>query len=89
MAAYTKVDTPELLTATALATLLGKRSTKAVYRLMRLDPTFPRQIRLGSECNVAWRRSDVMQWIAVQKPVQLTGLSGVELRQRAKQQAAA
>jgi predicted DNA-binding transcriptional regulator AlpA len=87
--AYAKIDTPELLTATALAALLGRRSTKSVYRLMRLDETFPRQIRLGSECNVAWRRADVMQWIAAQKPVQLTGLSGVELRQRAKQQVSA
>ena len=37
--------------------------TSAIYRLLRRDPTFPRQVKLASRA-VAWRRDEIEEWIA-------------------------
>ncbi len=40
---------PEVLTFTALLTVLGRRSRQSIYDLMRRDPSFPRPRQIGSE----------------------------------------
>ena len=37
--------------------------SSAIYRLLRRDPTFPRQVKLAIRA-VAWRRDEIEEWIA-------------------------
>lgn len=52
---------PELLDVKAVALLLGRCSTRHIYRLADAG-RMPRPLRLGSL--VRWRRTEVMNWIA-------------------------
>ena len=49
---------PEVLTFSALLTLLGRRSRQSIYDLMRRDPSFPRPRQIGSEFSIGWLRAD-------------------------------
>jgi predicted DNA-binding transcriptional regulator AlpA len=85
MAGYSVIQTAELLTFSALLTLLGRKSRQAVYDLMRRDQSFPRPRKVGSDFSIAWQRSEVMAWIASLPRAELDGLDAIERRQRAKQ----
>lgn len=75
----------EVLTFSALLTLLGRRSRQSIYDLMRRDPSFPRPRQLGSEFSIGWLRTEVMQWLTSRPLVELNGLDAVERRRRAQQ----
>lgn len=75
---------PEVLTFSALLTLLGRRSRQSIYDLMRRDPSFPRPRQLGSEFSIGWLRVEVMQWLTSRPLVELNGLDAVERRRRAR-----
>ena len=49
---------PEVLTFSALLTLLGRRSRQSIYDLMRRDPSFPRPRQIGSEFSIGYDQSD-------------------------------
>ena len=74
----------EVLTFTALLTLLGRRSRQSIYDLMRRDPSFPRPRQLGSEFSIGWLRVEVMQWLHSRPLAELNGLDAVERRRRAR-----
>ena len=74
----------EVLTFSALLTLLGRRSRQSIYDLMRRDPSFPRPRQLGSEFSIGWLRVEVMQWLNSRPLVELNGLDAVERRRRAR-----
>jgi predicted DNA-binding transcriptional regulator AlpA len=74
----------EVLTFSALLTLLGRRSRQSIYDLMRRDPSFPRPRQLGSEFSIGWLRGEVMQWLHTRPLVELNGLDAVERRRRAR-----
>lgn len=74
----------EVLTFSALLTLLGRRSRQSIYDLMRRDPSFPRPRQLGSEFSIGWLRVEVMQWLTSRPLVELNGLDAVERRRRAR-----
>jgi predicted DNA-binding transcriptional regulator AlpA len=74
----------EVLTFSALLTLLGRRSRQSIYDLMRRDPSFPRPRQLGSEFSIGWLRVEVMQWLYSRPLVELNGLDAVERRRRAR-----
>lgn len=74
----------EVLTFSALLTLLGRRSRQSIYDLMRRDPSFPRPRQLGSEFSIGWLRTEVMQWLTSRPLVKLNGLDAVERRRRAR-----
>jgi predicted DNA-binding transcriptional regulator AlpA len=76
----------EVLTFSALLTLLGRRSRQSIYDLMRRDPSFPRPRQLGSEFSIGWLRVEVMQWLTSRPLVELNGLDAVERRRRARRQ---
>jgi len=88
----TRLNTPangsgresEVLTFSALLTLLCRRSRQSVYDLMRRDPSFPRPRQLGSEYPIGWLRAEVMQWLTSRPLVELNGLDAVERRRRAR-----
>lgn len=73
---------PEVLTFSALLTILGRRSRQSIYDLMRRDPTFPRPRQIGSEFSVGWLRCEVMEWLNARPRVQFNGLDAVERRRR-------
>src|SRR3990170_1521170 len=75
----------EVLTFSALLTLLGRRSRQSIYDLIRRDPSFPRPRQLGSEFSIGWLRVEVMQWLHSRPLVELNGLDAVERRRRARQ----
>jgi excisionase family DNA binding protein len=52
---------PELLSVRDLATLLGRCSTRHLYRLVDTG-RMPAPVRLGRL--VRWRRAEVLEWIA-------------------------
>jgi predicted DNA-binding transcriptional regulator AlpA len=56
---------PEVLTASALLILLGRRSRHSIYEVMRRDPSFPKPRQIGSEFSVGWLRGEVMEWLNV------------------------
>jgi predicted DNA-binding transcriptional regulator AlpA len=59
----------EVLTFNALLTILGRRSRRSIYDLMRRDPTLPRPRQIGSEFSVGWLRGEVMEWLNARPPV--------------------
>ncbi len=73
----------EVLTFSALLTMLGRRSRQSIYDLMRRDPSFPRPRQLGSEFSIGWLRVEVMQWLTSRPLVELNGLCVVERRRSA------
>ena len=75
---------PEVLTFSALLTVLGRRSRQSVYDLMRRDASFPRPRQIGSEFSIGWLRSEVMEWLASRPRAELNGLDAVERRRRAR-----
>ena len=78
------VREPEVLTFSALLTLLGRRSRQSIYDLMRRDPSFPRPRQLGSEFSIGWLRGEVMEWLNSRPQAELNGLDAVERRRRAR-----
>src|SRR3990170_230099 len=74
----------EVLTFSALLTLLGRRSRQSIYDLMRRDPSFPRPRQLGSEFSIGWLRAEVMQWLTSRPLAAVDGLDAVERRRRAR-----
>ena len=88
----TRLNTPvngsgresEVLTFSALLTLLGRRSRQSIYDLMRRDPSFPRPRQLGSEFSIGWLRAEVMHWLNSRPLVELNGLDAVERRRMAR-----
>jgi predicted DNA-binding transcriptional regulator AlpA len=75
---------PEVLTFSALLTLLGRRSRQSIYDLMRRDPSFPRPRQIGSEFSIGWLRGEVMEWLNSRPQAELNGLDAVERRRRAR-----
>ena len=73
---------PEVLTFSALLTVLGRRSRQSIYDLMRRDPSFPRPRQIGSEFSIGWLRSEVMDWLNARPKAELNGLDAVERRRR-------
>ena len=76
---------PEVLTFSALLTLLGRRSRQSIYDLMRRDSSFPRPRQLGSEFSIGWLRSEVMEWLISRPKAKLDGQDAVERRRRASE----
>lgn len=74
---------PEVLTFSAVLTILGRRSRQSIYDLMRRDPSFPRPRQIGSEFSIGWLRSEVMEWLNSRPKAELNGLDAVERRRRA------
>lgn len=74
----------EVLTFSALLTLLGRRSRQSIYDLMRRDSSFPKPRQLGSEFSIGWLRVEVMDWLKSRPRVELNGLDAVERRRRAR-----
>jgi predicted DNA-binding transcriptional regulator AlpA len=72
----------EVVTYSALLTLLGRRSRKSIYDLMRRDPSFPGPRQLGSEFSIGWLRVEVTQWLYSRPRVELNGLDAVERQRR-------
>ena len=75
---------PEVLTFSALLTLLGRRSRQSIYDLMRRDPSFPRARQIGSEFSIGWLRGEVMEWLNTRPKAKLNGLDAVQRRRRAR-----
>ena len=75
---------PEVLTFSALLTLLGRRSRQSIYDLMRRDPSFPRPRQIGSEFSVGWLRGEVREWLNSRPKAELNGLDAVERRKRSR-----
>jgi predicted DNA-binding transcriptional regulator AlpA len=75
---------PEVLTFSALLTLLGRRSRQSIYDLMRRDPSFPKPRQIGSEFSVGWLRGEVMEWLNSRPRAEFNGLNAVERRRRAR-----
>lgn len=75
---------PEVLTFSALLTLLGRRSRQSIYDLMRRDPSFPKPRQIGSEFSVGWLRGEVMEWLSTRPRAELNGLDAVTRRRRAR-----
>ena len=73
---------PEVLTFSALLTVLGRRSRQSIYDLMRRDPSFPRPRQIGSEFSIGWLRGEVMEWLNSRPKAELNGLDAVERRRR-------
>ena len=80
---------PEVLTFSALLTMLGRRSRQSIYDLMRRDPSFPKPRQIGSEFSVGWLRPEVMEWLNSRPQVELDGLDAVQRRKRARESKAA
>jgi predicted DNA-binding transcriptional regulator AlpA len=74
----------EVLTFSALLTLLGRRSRQSIYDLMRRDPSFPRPRQIGSEFSIGWLRGEVMEWLNARPRAEFNGLDAVERRRRAR-----
>ena len=77
---------PEVLTFSALLTLLGRRSRQSIYDLMRRDLSFPRPRQIGSEFSIGWLRSEVMEGLNSRPKAELNGLDAVERRRRCGRQ---
>ena len=75
---------PEVLTFSALLTLLGRRSRQSIYDLMRRDPSFPRPRQIGSEFSIGWLRGEVMEWLNSRPRAELNGRDAVEWRRRVR-----
>jgi len=73
---------PEVITFSALLTVLGRRSRQSIYDLMRRDPSFPRPRQIGSEFSIGWLRSEVMEWLQSRPKAELNGLDAVARRRR-------
>ena len=86
-AAVRTVAQAEVLTFSALLTLLGRRSRQSIYDLMRRDATFPRPRQMGSEFSIGWLRGEVMNWLTARPRAELNGLDAVERRRRARKTA--
>lgn len=74
----------EILTFSALLTMLGRKSRQSVYDLMHRDPTFPKPRQIGSEFSIGWLRSEVLEWLKSLPPVELNGLDAIQRRRRAQ-----
>lgn len=59
--------------------MLDFKSRQAVYDKLRTDPTFPRPFKLG-EYTIAWRLSEIRDYIANLPRAELSGLSGPDQR---------
>jgi predicted DNA-binding transcriptional regulator AlpA len=59
--------------------LFGDRSRKWVYDQLRKNPSFPKPVQLGAH-TVAWRLSELREFIAHLPRVEFSGLSGAEQR---------
>ena len=73
----------EVLTFSALLTLLGRRSRQSIYDLMRRDPSFPKPRQIGSAFSVGWLRGEVMEWLNSRPRAEFNGLDAVQRRKRA------
>ena len=82
---FAKFDSsqPEVLSFSALQSILGKRSRQSIYDLLRRDPSFPRPRQIGSEFSVGWLRGEIIEWISSLPLAELNGLDAVERRRRA------
>ena len=66
---------PELISLAQLRMLFGNRSRQWVYDQLRSNPAFPKSVTLGVR-SVAWRLSEVREFINALPRHELSGLSG-------------
>jgi predicted DNA-binding transcriptional regulator AlpA len=86
---YLVISSTDVLTFSALLTLLGRRSRQSIYDLMRRDPSFPLPRQIGSEFSIGWLRGEVMEWLNSRPKAELNGMDAVERRRRFSMAAAA
>lgn len=77
-----KDDLAELLTTADALKVIGKKSRNFLYDQARRDPTFPRPVRV-SAFSIAWRRSELMVWIAQLPTAELDGIDTITRRKLA------
>lgn len=77
-----KDELAELLTTADALKVIGKKSRNFLYDQARRDPTFPRPVRV-SAFSIAWRRSELMAWIAQLPTAELDGIDTITRRKQA------
>jgi len=83
-----KENEAELLTTAAALKIVGKKSRNFLYDQARRDPTFPRPVRV-SAFSIAWRRSELMAWIAQLPTAEIDGIDTITRRKLAASEKAA